>query len=198
MKCCVTKSYSQCNLRKYVRNLSTKEVTSMLEKAIDIARTYVLSKQQLKTFSQFKLDVIKTKPNTSLKSYSGHSITPKYVVKIPCTFKTSTHDIQFYIVDIDATPVLGAKTCSDLGLVKRMYSIQSNENELFENNQTYEIPADIQKNYADVFKGIGCIPGEHSTIKIDSTVQPVVHTPRKVPIAIKDKVKEELEAPRSL
>jgi len=73
-----------------------------------------------------------------------------------------------------------------------MYSIQSNENELFENNQTYEIPKDIQKNYADVFKGIGCIPGEHS-IKIDSTVQPVVHAPRKVPIAIKDKVKEELE-----
>jgi hypothetical protein len=30
-------------------------------------------------------------------------------------------------------------------------------------------PADIQKNYADVFKGIGCIPGEHS-IKIDSSV----------------------------
>ena len=73
-----------------------------------------------------------------------------------------------------------------------MYSIQSNENELFENNQTYEIPADIQKNYADVFKGIGCIPGEHS-IKIDSTVQPVVHVPGKVRITIKDKVKEELE-----
>jgi hypothetical protein len=32
------------------------------------------------------------------------------------------------------------------------------------------MPADIQENNADVFKGIGCIPGEHS-IKIDSTVQ---------------------------
>jgi hypothetical protein len=62
-----------------------------------------------KIFSQLKLDVIKTKPNTSLKSYSGHSITPKYVVKITCSFKTSTHDIQLYIVDIDATSVLGAK-----------------------------------------------------------------------------------------
>ena len=90
-----------------------------------------------KIFSQLKLDVIKTKPNTSLRSYSGHIITPKYVVKIPCMFKTSTNDIKFYIVDINTTPVLGAKTCSDLGLVKRMYSIQSNENELFENNQTY-------------------------------------------------------------
>ena len=59
-----------------------------------------------KTCSQLKLDVIKTKPNTSLRSYSGHGITTKYAVKIPCTFKTSTHDIQFYIVDIDATPVL--------------------------------------------------------------------------------------------
>ncbi|CAC5384739.1 unnamed protein product [Mytilus coruscus] len=61
-------------------------------------------------------------------------------------------------------------------------------------NQTNQIPEDIRKNYADIFKGIGCIPGEHS-IQIDSTVQPtsMVHAPRKVPIAIKDKVKEELQ-----
>ncbi|KAK3745704.1 hypothetical protein QZH41_007913 [Actinostola sp. cb2023] len=39
--------------------------------------------------------------------------------------------------------------------------------------------------YADVFKGLGCLEG-HYHIKVDSSVLPVVHLPRKVPFAIKD------------
>ncbi|VDI35248.1 Hypothetical predicted protein [Mytilus galloprovincialis] len=198
-----------------------------LEKAIDIARTYELSKQQLrsmneedtsihalkkkpsahtstrreeyvprkfqldtgakcnfistKTFSILNLDVIKTKPDISLKSYSGHSIKPRYAVNIPCTYKGETCDVKFYIVDIDSTSVLGGKACADFELIKRLYTIQTDDNQIIESNQTNPIPEDIRKNYADIFKGIGCIPGEHS-IQIDSTVQPVVHAPRKIPI----------------
>ncbi|CAG2185889.1 unnamed protein product [Mytilus edulis] len=115
-----------------------------------------------KTFSKLNLDVIKTKPDISLKSYS------------------------------DSTSVLGGKACADFELIKRLYTIQTDDNQIIESNQTNPIPEDIRKNYADIFKGKGCIPGEHS-IQIDSTVQPVVHAPRKIPIAIKDKVKEELQ-----
>jgi hypothetical protein len=50
-----------------------------------------------KIFSQLKLDVIKTKPNTSLKSYSGHSITRKYVVKLHARSKPA-HMISNYIL----------------------------------------------------------------------------------------------------
>ncbi|KAK3747897.1 hypothetical protein QZH41_001363 [Actinostola sp. cb2023] len=42
--------------------------------------------------------------------------------------------------------------------------------------------------YADVFKGLGYLEG-HYHIKIDSSVLPVVHPPRKVPFAIKDRLK---------
>ena len=48
------------------------------------------------------------------------------------------------------------------------------------------------KDYPDLFSGLGCLPGEH-TIKIDPAVSPVVHPPRKVPVAIKEKVKKELD-----
>ncbi|CAG2235185.1 unnamed protein product [Mytilus edulis] len=41
-------------------------------------------------------------------------------------------------------------------------------------------------------KGLGCLPGTHK-IRINKTVAPVVHAPRKIPIAIKDKVKAELD-----
>ncbi|VDI20638.1 Hypothetical predicted protein [Mytilus galloprovincialis] len=145
-----------------------------------------------KTFSKLNLDVIKTKPDISIKSYSGHSIKPRYAVNIPCTYKGQTCDVKFYIVDIDSTSVLGGKACADFELIKRLFTIQTDDNQIIESNQTNPIPEDIRKNYADIFKGIGCIPGEYS-IQIDSTVQPVVHAPRKIPIAIKDKVKDELQ-----
>ena len=46
--------------------------------------------------------------------------------------------------------------------------------------------------YSDVFgEAIACIPGEYD-IKVDEDVRPVVHPPRSVPSALRDKVKEEL------
>ena len=51
---------------------------------------------------------------------------------------------------------------------------------------------EIMKDYEDVFQGIGCFRRKHH-IKIDPTVQPVVNPPRKIPFAMKDKVKKELD-----
>ena len=46
--------------------------------------------------------------------------------------------------------------------------------------------------YADVIgQDIGCLPGEYE-IKIDSTVAPVVHAPRAIPVAIREQVKKSL------
>ena len=51
---------------------------------------------------------------------------------------------------------------------------------------------DIVECYKDLFTGKGCLEGEYS-IKIDRSVPPTVHPPRKVPLAIKDKLKTELD-----
>ena len=48
------------------------------------------------------------------------------------------------------------------------------------------------EEYADVFKGIGLFPGE-CTIHIDPSVTPVVHPPRRVPVALRKRLKEELQ-----
>ena len=42
------------------------------------------------------------------------------------------------------------------------------------------------------FKGLGCLPGEHS-IKLDPSVPPVVHPPRKLPVSLRGKIKDELD-----
>lgn len=38
----------------------------------------------------------------------------------------------------------------------------------------------------------GCLSGTYS-IKVDENIQPVIHPPRKIPIALRDTVKDELD-----
>jgi len=46
--------------------------------------------------------------------------------------------------------------------------------------------------YKNVFTGIGRLPGT-SSIQIDSNHTPVVHPPRRIPVAMQDKVTQELQ-----
>ena len=50
----------------------------------------------------------------------------------------------------------------------------------------------IMKNYADVFEGLGHMPGKLH-LDIDETVKPVVMPPRRVPLALKSNLKDELD-----
>ena len=50
----------------------------------------------------------------------------------------------------------------------------------------------LKKDYADVFEGLGCLPGKHK-IKVDPEIHPIVNPPKRIPLAIRDKVKSELE-----
>lgn len=53
-----------------------------------------------------------------------------------------------------------------MGLIKRVNALNKYDK------------MDIFKEYTDVFEGLGCLEGEHS-IKIDESVTPKVHPPRK-------------------
>ena len=50
----------------------------------------------------------------------------------------------------------------------------------------------IYEQYSDLFQGLGCLLDNH-TIKVDSSISPVVNPPRKVPVSLKEKNKEELD-----
>ncbi len=51
---------------------------------------------------------------------------------------------------------------------------------------------DLIKEYADVFSGLGHVPGEVS-LKVDPNFTPVAHPPRPIPVALREKVQEKLE-----
>ena len=105
---------------------------------------------------------------------------PKGKCRLLSEYKGKYYDIKFQVVDKKVQPVLGLKSSVRLGLIKRVGEVKKMLNQ------------DIQEKYADVFEGLGCIEGEQH-IKIREDAQPVVHPPRKVPVALREKVKEELK-----
>ena len=132
------------------------------------ARCNVITKSD---FSKLNIKGPLRKASAKLKSFSGHRIPSEGLINLPVTVKDKIMNIDFYVVETDSISVIGAESCENLGLIKRIHGIES--------------------NYHDLFEGLGCMPGTH-TIKIDSSITPKVHPPRKVPISLKYRVKEEL------
>ena len=54
------------------------------------------------------------------------------------------------------------------------------------------------RDYPDVFQGTGKLDGHYKLEVKEEDVPPVVHPPRCVPVALKEKLKEELDTLQSL
>ena len=144
------------------------------------ARCNVISQNVLK---QMKIKIVLKKTESKLRSYSGHTIKPIGSVKLPCYFNNNIYEIEFQVIEQSAPTILGSETCQKIGLIQRMYKLEK----AVENVDN----SDIQTEYSDLYHGIGRLPGKHK-IYIDPTVTPVVHPPRRLPISMRDKVKNEL------
>ena len=139
------------------------------------------------------------KPEAQLNSYSGHVITTKGVTTLPCQYKRKTYQVKFHVVDIPAPPVFSANICKEMGLVERVHAVETSKSQDHHNADRFSPPKfnptqqhELLKGYDDLFTGLGCLPGEH-TIEIDRSYTPVVHPPRRVPLALKEQIKEELQ-----
>ena len=118
-----------------------------------------------------------------LKVYDGHRITPRGKVSLFCEYKGKFTVLEFILVEQDLPSILGLKSRLELGLIKRIYSLEE------------ELP---ETEYADVFEGLGEIKGVRHKIQIDPYATPVVHPPRRVPIALRERLKEELQRMENL
>lgn len=113
--------------------------------------------------------------------------------------------------------LIGLQTSRELGLVTlnlavksvttatENHQVQTNDDQASQQN-TKPVPMPrsnwkgnlnerkkIIQEFPDVFDSIGCLPGEY-TIHVDPEVPPVVHPPRRIPIALKEKLKMELDS----
>ena len=100
-------------------------------------------------------------------------MTPRGQSEIQCRYK----DKLLNLVEDPLVPLLSAEACEQLGLLQINF-VMCND--------------DIILKFPDVFEGLGCLPGSYE-IAIDHLVSPVKHAPRRVPVSIKTRVKEELD-----
>ena len=74
--------------------------------------------------------------------------------------------------------------------------IKWNKDSIELNDKVHRLPITkdyILKEFSDVFKGVGTLPGGPYYIRLKDDYKPVQHTPRSVPIAMQPAYKAELE-----
>lgn len=99
------------------------------------------------------------------------------------------YDIKCIIVNVYHGPLLYAKACNILRLIKYCNTI-TKEND---NTDKLKIEAkEVIQEYHDVFTGYGDLPGEVN-LELDSTVKPVIQQARKIPITLKKDLKQKFD-----
>lgn len=130
----------------------------------------------------------------SLKAYNNQPIKTMGSCRLKLTAKGRQHHLMFTIVPSGHESILGDKASEDLGLVKRIYQINSDnikiDNQIKMLSQS-EGSTSIVNKYATVFKGHGTLPYTYK-IQLKEDAKPVVHAPRRVPAPLKEGLKKEL------
>ena len=131
-------------------------------------------------------------PSHKLTSYTGNMLPVIGMIKLASYHKSKVIQTMFYVVEGNAPPLISLQSSVDLGLVQLTYAVESS----FNCAPPCIDKQLINKEYGDLFKGIGVLPGEVKLYLKDDAV-PVVNPPRRVPEALKSKLKAELDTMES-
>ena len=160
----------------------------------------------LKYFDKLGTKLMLIKTAVKLYSYSGERLNTKGKAVLKCTYKNTIWLLEFYVVQTDSPPVLRLRGCLDFKLIELIYSVDNETEASYGQNSvnasdntkgTDQSIDSMLQEYADVFKGIGQFPGEH-TIRLTDNAEPKVYPPRRVPIAMQEKFKAELKCMQDL
>ena len=122
-----------------------------------------------------------------LFGYGGKPLKVEGKCTLVCSYKGTQGKHHFYVVSRQAPPILGLSSCLSLNLIQLVLSVEERQ----ANDTVSQTPGDILTEYKDVFEGLGSFPGLHK-IQLKPEVNPVIHPPRKVPIALRDRLEKEL------
>ena len=127
-----------------------------------------------------------TQSQRRLKMWNGSVVTPlgesKEMVKNPKSNRAQV--VNFVICDNQMKPVIGLSTSQELGLVH----ICEENFERVNLASSCETNNELKKSA----KNIGAFPGYH-TLKLSEGTQPKIIPNRRIPVAIRDEVKTELD-----
>ena len=132
-----------------------------------------------------------TPTRTWLTMYNDTMIKPlsTCAMEFPNPKNSRSYHLEFVVVDSDgAMPILGNQTMQQMDLI----GVQQHNVLSVNASQTCFTTEQLLKDYLDVFEGTGKLEGQYK-LEVDDGATPVVHPPRRVPVALKDKLKEELD-----
>ena len=130
-------------------------------------------------------------PGGKIRLYDGRVVEPlgSYTFTVSQN-SGSKCKISFDILENAPWPIVDGNTCIKQGWI----SLGSDQFLHSLNSEKYE-PLSFDKlmrDFEDVFTGLGCLPGEYH-IEIDPDIRPVEHSPRRVPVPLKTKLKEKID-----
>ena len=129
-----------------------------------------------------------------LTAFGGHDIPTMGKCFLQCQNKGATEVIEFHVVRNGKT-LLGCKNCKSMKLITfhNVDEIHDQQQEQEACSLTQMTTDEIFSKYESCFEGLGCI-SEPYEIKIDPSITPVIHPPRKIPAALRERVQAELES----
>lgn len=138
-------------------------------------------------FQRLNIDSQKLLPAISkLSSYTGHEIDVLGQIFLQCGYKSISQNLLFYILNTDLSKsILGLAGAQKFKLVSDHSNMTVNA---IENNELQV----ILKKYDSVFSGIGKV-NKYFTITLTDDAVPCISGTRKIPLALRDKVKEKLD-----
>ena len=155
-----------------------------------------LYRQAAKDHKLTQVTVTKSK----ITAYGGTTLPVVGTVQLKVTRGSMNLTLHCKIVDgINIRPLLGRESCLQLKIISYLDNDQLNKLDTGTSLvYALDIPTTLTKEqlikrYPKIFgPGIGLLDGTYC-IRIDNAYQPVQHAPRRVPVAIRDKLKQTLE-----
>ncbi|XP_019220499.2 uncharacterized protein LOC109204242 [Oreochromis niloticus] len=166
----------------------TKRSTNTVEDA-DLSNTFFVGLVNCETEPDTRINAVVEDKWTVPLAINGTLVTLRLdtgTCRLKVTVKDKVHHLCFSVVAEAHESLLGDKACEDLGLVRRVYYINTDV------NSPPDSVGDIVQSFADVFKGLGTLPFTYK-IALKENAKPVVHAARRVPVPLKDKLKKELD-----
>ena len=118
--------------------------------------------------------------NVSLCSYSNDVIPVLGKCDIDSSFRKTSKMLSYFIVNQKSTPILGLSACTGLNLIHLAFNVDIAHS------------STLIEQYDHLFHGIGLFPG-YCDIKIKEDAIPVIHPPRRIPLALRGRLKTELQ-----
>ena len=145
--------------------------------------------------------------NVKLKGYGGSGIPVIGESFIRCAYNNIYKDVKFDIVESSSKTALGLESCQDFKLIKIMDEIKHSSTRKVQGDADSKkletktksikglsdkaLKKKIEEMYPEIFNGLGRLTEEYH-IHIKENATPVIHSPRKIPVAIRDRLKKEL------